>query len=140
MTMITPSYLGETIEYSSLHACRSTLEDPTERDHLATPAPGQRQQLHHLDDERPFAFTLGSAQARTKLPVVVHRQVHRTATIGWPLHPSDGAVGGDSMPDGIAEYAAQQPDRARRPSGAALTPTEPAIVASHAGMIGAHVP
>ena len=31
MTMITPSYLGETIEYSSLHACRSTLEDPTDR-------------------------------------------------------------------------------------------------------------
>ena len=34
MTMITPSYLGETIEYSSLHACRSTLEDPTEFDAL----------------------------------------------------------------------------------------------------------
>ena len=34
MTMITPSYLGETIEYSSLHACRSTLEDPTVRRHL----------------------------------------------------------------------------------------------------------
>ena len=32
MTMITPSYLGETIEYSSLHACRSTLEDPTPAD------------------------------------------------------------------------------------------------------------
>ena len=32
MTMITPSYLGETIEYSSLHACRSTLEDPTRLD------------------------------------------------------------------------------------------------------------
>ena len=31
MTMITPSYLGETIEYSSLHACRSTLEDPTDQ-------------------------------------------------------------------------------------------------------------
>ena len=31
MTMITPSYLGETIEYSSLHACRSTLEDPTDK-------------------------------------------------------------------------------------------------------------
>ena len=30
MTMITPSYLAETIEYSSLHACRSTLEDPTD--------------------------------------------------------------------------------------------------------------
>ena len=37
MTMITPSYLGETIEYSSLHACRSTLEDPT------ADYPGRRQ-------------------------------------------------------------------------------------------------
>ena len=36
MTMITPSYLGETIEYSSLHACRSTLEDPTAQ---STPVP-----------------------------------------------------------------------------------------------------
>ena len=36
MTMITPSYLGETIEYSSLHACRSTLEDPTSRMQTAT--------------------------------------------------------------------------------------------------------
>ena len=27
MTMITPSYLGETIEYSSLHACRSAHAD-----------------------------------------------------------------------------------------------------------------
>ena len=35
MTMITPSYLGETIEYSSLHACRSTLEDPTHQGHQA---------------------------------------------------------------------------------------------------------
>ena len=35
MTMITPSYLGETIEYSSLHACRSTLEDPT---HMGLPS------------------------------------------------------------------------------------------------------
>ena len=35
MTMITPSYLGETIEYSSLHACRSTLEDPTAGEQFA---------------------------------------------------------------------------------------------------------
>ena len=35
MTMITPSYLGETIEYSSLHACRSTLEDPTAKAEIA---------------------------------------------------------------------------------------------------------
>ena len=38
MTMITPSYLGETIEYSSLHACRSTLEDPTYRRSCRCPA------------------------------------------------------------------------------------------------------
>ena len=37
MTMITPSYLGETIEYSSLHACRSTLEDPTQLGPLTQP-------------------------------------------------------------------------------------------------------
>ena len=37
MTMITPSYLGETIEYSSLHACRSTLEDPTQNRDLGHP-------------------------------------------------------------------------------------------------------
>ena len=36
MTMITPSYLGETIEYSSLHACRSTLEDPTQCEQRST--------------------------------------------------------------------------------------------------------
>ena len=36
MTMITPSYLGETIEYSSLHACRSTLEDPTPKGVMVT--------------------------------------------------------------------------------------------------------
>ena len=38
MTMITPSYLGETIEYSSLHACRSTLEDPTSNSLIASSA------------------------------------------------------------------------------------------------------
>ena len=39
MTMITPSYLGETIEYSSLHACRSTLEDPMVDAFLPVPSP-----------------------------------------------------------------------------------------------------
>ena len=39
MTMITPSYLGETIEYSSLHACRSTLEDPTGEEHVSSKKP-----------------------------------------------------------------------------------------------------
>ena len=41
MTMITPSYLGETIEYSSLHACRSTLEDPTGEDPYLSSAMGR---------------------------------------------------------------------------------------------------
>ena len=40
MTMITPSYLGETIEYSSLHACRSTLEDPTRYQLILRPVVG----------------------------------------------------------------------------------------------------
>ena len=42
MTMITPSYLGETIEYSSLHACRSTLEDPTNRLGISIVPEGRR--------------------------------------------------------------------------------------------------
>ena len=50
MTMITPSYLGETIEYSSLHACRSTLEDPTLT-------------CGHVNDE--------SRPRRSQLPVIV---------------------------------------------------------------------
>ena len=46
MTMITPSYLGETIEYSSLHACRSTLEDPTKVDaEIPAPASGVLQEI-----------------------------------------------------------------------------------------------
>ena len=56
MTMITPSYLGETIEYSSLHACRSTLEDPTERaPHL--PAVPDRLRSH----DRPYIKKEGVA-------------------------------------------------------------------------------
>ena len=56
MTMITPSYLGETIEYSSLHACRSTLEDPTGRpDWIQDPRfakyPDRRANWGHLIDE-----------------------------------------------------------------------------------------
>ena len=46
MTMITPSYLGETIEYSSLHACRSTLEDPTSRDLRRQAATNRHQAMY----------------------------------------------------------------------------------------------
>lgn len=48
MTMITPSYLGETIEYSSLHACRSTLEDPTKERYRSL-------QHRHIQRSRPDA-------------------------------------------------------------------------------------
>ena len=50
MTMITPSYLGETIEYSSLHACRSTLEDPTIIDGgTAATGPILRERIERID-------------------------------------------------------------------------------------------
>ena len=59
MTMITPSYLGETIEYSSLHACRSTLEDPTHNRRLnnvtrATPPRSCRRGSERRDQNGPF--------------------------------------------------------------------------------------
>ena len=71
MTMITPSYLGETIEYSSLHACRSTLEDPT-----AVEAMG-------VEVERPAEATLVLHGGRSRL--------HR------PAHPLDCGNSGTSM-------------------------------------------
>ena len=58
MTMITPSYLGETIEYSSLHACRSTLEDPKHN------VPNQCQQ-----EPCAIAFHLFASSPRNDSPV-----------------------------------------------------------------------
>ena len=68
MTMITPSYLGETIEYSSLHACRSTLEDPThmrERFHdRSRKEVGRRVLKRQLEDRAaPFSTNQGFAAA-----------------------------------------------------------------------------
>ena len=72
MTMITPSYLGETIEYSSLHACRSTLEDPTV-------GPSE-------------AMCLASAYpwhiaAKSRKPIRIERQAGKRTIIGF-LHPA----------------------------------------------------
>ena len=67
MTMITPSYLGETIEYSSLHACRSTLEDPTNCS-SARPA---RVSLSHRRFTATFNGTLGAYCVLAK--VIRHR-------------------------------------------------------------------
>ena len=52
MTMITPSYLGETIEYSSLHACRSTLEDPTAYAHFGLTPPDRDLNLSLFRDSQ----------------------------------------------------------------------------------------
>ena len=54
MTMITPSYLGETIEYSSLHACRSTLEDPTTIAPLAVVRAGEAEAAERVVEVRPL--------------------------------------------------------------------------------------
>ena len=61
MTMITPSYLGETIEYSSLHACRSTLEDPTSVHDPANYA-WQAGAISHAQAMRAFAGPPGGQQ------------------------------------------------------------------------------
>ena len=78
MTMITPSYLGETIEYSSLHACRSTLEDPTDKDRLLTLLCQDFKHVESLDNydvyRRPRPAAPLSATAGT-MPVA-----------GSPLH------------------------------------------------------
>ena len=70
MTMITPSYLGETIEYSSLHACRSTLEDPTGVS-LAVPAAYSA----HLET--------GTVNGHISLdfPVTVHGEINRSLSV-----------------------------------------------------------
>ena len=68
MTMITPSYLGETIEYSSLHACRSTLEDPTSmHDFRETPRVPSLASLVPLAFSRPLDAAM-VAFARTRDP------------------------------------------------------------------------
>ena len=78
MTMITPSYLGETIEYSSLHACRSTLEDPTLLSHLA-------------DRPRESAQSLA---ARLNLPrSSVHRLLAMLCANGFAEHEPGGGFG-----------------------------------------------
>ena len=65
MTMITPSYLGETIEYSSLHACRSTLEDPTEPPRIILDDPASDSVI-----KRQVRFTWSGGDKR--YPLVIH--------------------------------------------------------------------
>ena len=82
MTMITPSYLGETIEYSSLHACRSTLEDPTPAELLepATPKACGHESftktirlgaVHYPTCQRPQTHLLDAALRHRPQPVLL---------------------------------------------------------------------
>ena len=94
MTMITPSYLGETIEYSSLHACRSTLEDPTELIEFARTQAKNRDELELLEDdvERYFASTRDAEkaegddawlqEAKSYLPPHLYQRVAELARAG----------------------------------------------------------
>ena len=80
MTMITPSYLGETIEYSSLHACRSTLEDPTREGHPSGRAAlgGERPRVSCPEDERSVIPGTGPEVCSRHLPApeVSHLGAH----------------------------------------------------------------
>ena len=79
MTMITPSYLGETIEYSSLHACRSTLEDPTEQcdETYKHHGGGLERKMKAASDGRVTLVTL--AKSRQFL-LYIKRRSHRSVT------------------------------------------------------------
>ena len=79
MTMITPSYLGETIEYSSLHACRSTLEDPTALAPAAEPAGAAAMR----------AFVLG-CEIQLRLGVAISPEHYDD---GWHITGTCGVVG-----------------------------------------------
>ena len=100
MTMITPSYLGETIEYSSLHACRSTLEDPTAADQRRAegrrhpPLACLRPQGRREGSMRPgarLAAAVATAVALDCLPAAAQQEKGRTFYSGNDLwsHCSD---------------------------------------------------
>ena len=80
MTMITPSYLGETIEYSSLHACRSTLEDPT-ADELVNVekhrADAERLDIEFGVEEAYFAVLAAKGIVRASDEAYDRSKVHR---------------------------------------------------------------
>ena len=78
MTMITPSYLGETIEYSSLHACRSTLEDPTPQC-AETSAQADPPEEPMFDDDAPPQLPWPRATAARVIRPVVSQVIRMRA-------------------------------------------------------------
>ena len=81
MTMITPSYLGETIEYSSLHACRSTLEDPTVASDIPKALANAKSLRHLLRIQFNFSWdrTAQDLAEALGLPVLKTMLDHRPA-------------------------------------------------------------
>ena len=126
MTMITPSYLGETIEYSSLHACRSTLEDPTPGQWIFTFGGWAHHQF--TDDKRPFSRE-ELDQIAPNNPMMVQEAYYRiylnsrglrALGIGenapgekWVGRDGSGKPTGVIEQDGVREIAAKIPDTPR---------------------------
>ena len=136
MTMITPSYLGETIEYSSLHACRSTLEDPTLADAENASRAAETAHGRARDDIDTARAPLAAAERR------VQRLETEAKTIGkllavenknlWPpvmdalsvaegYEKALGAALGDDLD------APVDPSAPMHWAGAALDPSDPAL-------------
>ena len=100
MTMITPSYLGETIEYSSLHACRSTLEDPI----ASADGDGERT-VHrpHCAVERQFTHEQMMVESRDSTHGSQNAEGHgKIKPRAFFAHVGRGQIDGDGL-IGIAE-------------------------------------
>ena len=119
MTMITPSYLGETIEYSSLHACRSTLEDPTSADRIIAGQPAWARA-----DLRRLVGLAGSLDAVASSAVM--SEEFREDARARLMH----RIGGDASTGPVALPGARLiavPDR--------VTPVAPPVKRGRAGLV-----
>ena len=119
MTMITPSYLGETIEYSSLHACRSTLEDPTDAriavqasvgSHLALSRRTSREELAMDGDKVSSRRTTAHENGPTR--EVSRRSANLAQGVRWATTSGRGS-------------------RRSRPVGATIAPTSVSMDEMH---------
>ena len=117
MTMITPSYLGETIEYSSLHACRSTLEDPTSVaavERLSAGTAIDAQALHQVTAGNPFFVTEVLAAGGAHLPGTVREAVwartKRLSATGSQIVRAASVLGPRCEAEVLGEVTAAEPE------------------------------